>query len=80
MSLITAFQPKGAFGLFHDFRAGWNTKSVYFSTSRPSFSKGIGIHSFIKYLFSIHSRADTEYTEVSGGGRGGGGDKASQNL
>lgn len=30
-----------------------------------SFSKGTGIHSFIKYLFSIHSRADTEYTVVS---------------
>lgn len=31
-----------------------------------SFSKGTGIHSFIKYLFSIRSRADTEYTVVSG--------------
>lgn len=67
ISLTTAFQPKGLFGLLHDFGAGWNTKSVYFSTSRLSFSKGIGTHSFIKYLFSIHSRADTEYTEVSRG-------------
>lgn len=52
---------------------------IYFTTSEQvgtpnqyisvlldlSFSKGTGIHSFIKYLFSIHSRADTEYTVVS---------------
>lgn len=30
-----------------------------------SFSKGIAIHSFIKYLFSIYSRSDKEYTVVS---------------
>lgn len=32
-----------------------------------SFSKGTGIHSFIKYLFGTYSRADKEYTVFSGG-------------
>lgn len=30
-----------------------------------SFSKGIGINSFIKYLFSTYSRADAEHTVIS---------------
>lgn len=34
-----------------------------------SFSKGNGINSFIKYLFSTYSRADTEYTVFGNGNK-----------
>lgn len=55
--------------LFYDFKAGWNTRPVYFSISRPFIFEGnclkeTGIHSFIKYLFSTYSKADIEYTVV----------------
>lgn len=79
MSLITAFQPKGAFGLFHDFRAGWNTKSVISAVLQTFIFKG-NWNSLLSNIYSASTLEQIQNIRIAGGwvgGSMGGRDKAS---